>query len=114
MEPISPVHIYLYQSNTGEIPYQSWFFQLKDTKTKAIVAKRLERIANGNFGDCKHIDDNLFEIRIDYGPGYRVYFAKIENTVVLLLVGGDKSSQNNDIKKAKAYYQDHKQHGEPQ
>lgn len=73
---------------------------LRDQTAKAKVLVRIKRLAEGNIGDAKHFD-GISELRIDYGPGYRIYTAKKGNTVYLLLCGGDKSSQRKDIEKAK-------------
>ena len=67
---------------------------------------RIARVRTGNFGDCKSVGEDVYELRIDYGPGYRVYFGKVESTIILLLCGGDKSSQDDDIRKAKEYWRD--------
>lgn len=79
--------------------FSDWFKSLKDIRAKARVQIRIDRVELGNFGDAKFFD-GIGELRIDYGPGYRVYFVKRGNTVVILLCGGDKSSQNKDIKQA--------------
>lgn len=80
--------------------FARWLKGLKDQMAKARILVRVKRAAAGNFGDCKHFD-GIGEMRIDHGPGYRVYFGKQADTVYLLLIGGDKSSQATDIKKAK-------------
>lgn len=80
--------------------FAKWFRGLKDQTAKAKLIVRIKRLAEGNLGDAKHFD-GITELRIDYGPGYRVYAAKEGDTIYLLLCGGDKSSQKKDIKKAK-------------
>jgi putative addiction module killer protein len=75
---------------------------LRDLKAKARIVIRLDRVAEGNFGDAKPVGEGVSELRIDTGPGYRVYFARFGRTVVMLLCGGDKSSQDRDVAKAKA------------
>lgn len=80
--------------------FKEWLKGLKDQTARAKVLVRIKRLAAGNMGDVKHFD-GISELRIDYGPGYRVYVAKKGNTVYLLLCGGDKSSQQKDIEKAK-------------
>ena len=69
---------------------------------------RIDRLTLGNFGDYRALDGGVFELRIDVGPGYRVYAARVGKVVVLLLCGGDKKSQSKDIENAKAYIQDYK------
>ena len=82
--------------------FDRWFAQLKDRKAKANIEARLRRITlGGNLGDCEAISNNISELRIDYGPGYRVYLARQGETVVILLAGGNKASQARDINKAK-------------
>ena len=78
-----------------------WFSSLKDQSGRLRILSRLDRIVTGNFGDIKSVGEGISEIRIDTGPGYRLYFIRQENTVILLLCGGDKSSQNRDILRAK-------------
>lgn len=79
-----------------------WFDRLKDRKAKARINVRLSRIASqGYFGDHKAVGDGVFELRVDYGPGYRVYYTQRGEEIILLLIGGDKSTQQSDIEKAK-------------
>ncbi|CAA6811451.1 MAG: Unknown protein [uncultured Campylobacterales bacterium] len=73
----------------------------KDIKARISILRRIDRIKNGNFGDYKSISSNLFELRVKVGPGYRIYYTKKEDSIVVLLVGGDKSTQTKDIAKAK-------------
>lgn len=84
---------------TGE--FDKWLNALTDERAKAKIAVRIERLSLGNPGDVKSVGDGLSEMRIDYGPGYRVYFKQTGRTVILILCGGDKSTQDRDIKKAK-------------
>ena len=82
--------------------YSKWFDKLKDGKAKAKIDVRVRRIAaQDHFGDFKPVGDGICELRIDYGPGYRIYYTKRGEEIVLLLIGGDKSTQQSDIKKAK-------------
>ncbi len=82
--------------------FARWLDDLRDLKAKARIVIRLDRVAEGNFGDAKPVGEGVSELRIDTGPGYRVYFARFGRTVVMLLCGGDKSSQDRDVAKAKA------------
>lgn len=104
------VDIILYTTSTGKQPFVDWKKKL-DTKTSAVVSARIARIRDGNFGDCKPIKggDGVYEFRIDYGAGYRIYYAKSGTTIIVLLVGGDKGSQDRDIAKAKRYWLDFKE-----
>lgn len=79
--------------------FNSWLKSLKDVRAKARIEIRISRVEMGNLGDAKFFD-GIGELRIDYGPGYRIYFVKRGNTVVILLCGGDKATQNKDIKQA--------------
>ena len=78
--------------------FVQWLDELRDIRARARVQARIERLAAGNPGDVKPVGDGVSELRIDYGPGYRVYFTRRGNEVVILLAGGDKSTQDTDIK----------------
>ena len=80
--------------------FDTWFAKLKDPVGKAQIALRLDRAAKGNFGDCEPVGCGVSEMRLHYGPGYRVYFTKRGTVLYLLLLGGDKSTQKRDIKRA--------------
>ena len=82
--------------------FEAWLRGLKDRTATAIIARRIRRIAMGNLGDVKSLGDGISEVRIHHGPGYRVYFTRRGNTVIVLLCGGDKGSQSRDIDLAKA------------
>jgi len=80
--------------------FDAWLVGLKDPIGKAQIALRLDRAAKGNLGDCEPVSQGVFEMRIHYGPGYRVYFTRRGAVVYLLLLGGDKSTQKRDIRRA--------------
>ncbi|OAI18208.1 addiction module antitoxin RelB [Methylomonas lenta] len=80
--------------------YARWLDDLRDIRARARVLARVERLAAGNPGDVKSVGEGVSEMRIDYGPGYRVYFTRRGNEIVILLAGGDKSTQDADIKTA--------------
>ncbi len=80
--------------------FTKWIDGLSDIRARARIQVRIERLASGNPGDVKSVGDGISEFRIDYGPGYRVYFKKVGKTIVILLVGGDKRTQSKDIKTA--------------
>jgi putative addiction module killer protein len=82
--------------------FDSWFSKLKDRKGKVLIQVRIDRMEDGNFGDCQPVGGGVSEIRIHHGPGYRVYFKRSGIEIIVLLVGGDKSSQPKDIKAAQA------------
>ena len=98
--------IVIYEDERGYEPFVDWIQSLRDHKTRRRIRKRISRMEEGNFGDHKSIGDGVFELRLFFGSGYRVYFAEDGDTVVVLLSGGDKSTQNKDIKKAKEYWLD--------
>ena len=80
--------------------FAKWIDNLRDVRAKARVLIRIERLASGNAGDVKPVGEGISEMRIDYGPGYRVYYTKRGSELIILLAGGDKSSQSGDIKTA--------------
>lgn len=82
--------------------YARWFASLRDRQTKARVDIRIRRLSLGNPGDVKSVGEGVFELRIDHGPGYRVYFIRRRDEYILLLAGGDKSTQDSDIREARA------------
>ena len=92
----------------GKCPFRYWLRSLKNAKTRARIRVRINRIRLGNFGDCKSVGSGVSEFRIDYGPGYRVYFGRVGEKLVLLLCGGTKKNQEKDIKLAKEYWYDYK------
>ena len=102
------VELRYYQTAQGEQPFAEWLGGLADRQARARVQARLARVGAGNFGDVEPVGEGVLELRIDWGPGYRVYFARIGQVIVLLLCGGDKRTQQRDIKRAKDYFEDYK------
>jgi putative addiction module killer protein len=102
------VEIRHYVSRSGKDVFDQWLTRLADTRTQAKIAVRINRLAAGNFGDCKSLRQGLFELRIDWGPGYRIYYAMLGTSCVLLLCGGDKRKQSSDIDRALEYLKDYK------
>jgi putative addiction module killer protein len=86
--------------------YSEWFDDLRDRQARARINARIRRLSLGNPGDVKPVGEGVSEMRIDYGPGYRVYFVRRGQTIVVLLAGGDKHTQDRDIKTALALAQD--------
>ncbi|MBD2020621.1 type II toxin-antitoxin system RelE/ParE family toxin [Leptolyngbya sp. FACHB-36] len=107
----TPRELLIYETEQGDAPFSSWLDSLRDREARARIKKRLDRVALGNFGDYRSVGDGIFELRIDYGPGYRVYFAQVGMLILLLLCGGDKSTQNQDIIQVKQFWADFKQRG---
>lgn len=104
MKEIKPYQIRYYQTDSGKCPYKKWFDGLKDSKVRHRIRARLDRVALGNLGDHKNLSDGVLELRFAFGSGYRIYFAEHEECFVILLCGGDKSSQEQDIETAKEYW----------
>lgn len=95
-----------YTTEDGIDPYQKWVDVLRDNRAKIAVLRRIDRVATGNFGDHKACRDGVSEMRIDVGSGYRVYYFQHGRTLVVLLCGGDKRTQDADISKAVIYRAD--------
>ena len=93
---------------TGKEPVEEWLAALTDIKGRAKIRARINRLRSGNPGKFRIVGVGIQELKIDFGPGYRVYFAKVGNEIVLLLHGGDKTTQSADIKKAAEFLSDYK------
>ena len=89
----------------GLVPFDEWFDSLRDLRTQAAVDARLTRVRAGNFGDCKSVGGGVFELRISFGPGLRVYYGLHGQKIVVLIGGGDKRSQSRDIRRAQQLWQ---------
>ena len=96
-----------YRTAAGREPFTEWLFGLRDRQAQACILVQLERLEIGNFGDCKFLRDGVHELRVDWGPGYRVYFGRDGQTIVVLLLGGDKRKQDADIRKAVELWQEY-------
>src|SRR5580658_8046114 len=103
------VEVRHYATRSGIDVLAEWLAKLADDHARARVADRLDRLSRGNFGDHKSLGGGLGEMRIDWGPGYRIYYAMIGQTCVVLLCGGDKRRQASDIKRAREYFKDYLQ-----
>ena len=103
------IEIRHYLTRSGRDVFDEWLTGLADARAQAKIAVRLNRLAVGNFGDCKSLRQGLYEMRIDWGPGYRVYYTMIARECLLLLCGGDKRKQSADIDPALEYLNDYKQ-----
>jgi putative addiction module killer protein len=101
------VEVLRYVDPLGREVFSEWFARIRDKRTRAKIAVRLTRLTAGNFGDCKPLRAGVWELRIDWGPGYRIYYALAGKTVVLLLLGGDKRKQATDIERAIVCWQDY-------
>lgn len=104
-----PREVEIYRSRNGQEPFTEWLNAIRDQKTQRRIRTRLAALKLGNFGDYKSVGEGVFELRFHFGVDYRIYFREVDNTVVLLLCGGDKSSQARDIERAKAYWLEYKE-----
>jgi putative addiction module killer protein len=103
-----PFELRHYATATGKVVFTEWLESLNDKQAQARIAARIDRLVGGNFGDCKPVGEGVSELRIDYGPGYRVYLATIGLASVLLRCGGDKKRQSADIARAIEYGKEYK------
>ncbi len=106
---ITPREVVAYQTREGQVPFNEWLDELDDQNAVARILARLARVRQGNPGDCKSLGEGVSELRVDYGPGYRVYIGQKGRTLVILLCGRDKRTQERDIQRAKRYWQDYRQ-----
>ncbi len=105
-----PRKVIIYADEHGAEPFTKWLEGLRDGQVRRRVLIRLRRVEQGNYGDCKSLQEGLYELRFDFGSGYRVYFGEEGDTVVVLLMGGDKNTQKKDIEKAKIYWKEYQSH----
>lgn len=103
-----PYTIAYYLAETGGKPFKEWLDDLKDITARQKVRIRLDRVRLGNLGRNRSVGEGVYELKIDYGSGYRVYYALEKKTLILLLMGGNKASQDKDIALARKYWQNHK------
>lgn len=97
-----------YQTEDGRKPFQEWFRNLRDREARVRIRVRLDRVVLGNLGDVKSVGRGVSELRITYGSGYRIYFGRDGNRIVILLCGGDKRTQRQDIEDAHLFWADYK------
>lgn len=102
----APLEIRYYQTTSGKCPFRDWFDAL-DASKKLIVDRRFARVRRGLFGEFEPVGEGVFELKFDVGPGYRIYCARIERTILILLRAGDKKSQSSDIRAAQAAWKDY-------
>ena len=101
--------VIFYQTREGKEPYKDWLYSLDDKILKYRIETREHRIRYGNYGDHKRFH-GIIELRLDFGKGYRIYCGEDGNKLVILLIGGDKASQDKDILKAQEYWRDYHEH----
>ena len=105
----TPKEVVAFRARDGQVPFEDWLNDLKDKRAVARVLARLARVRLGNLGDCKPVGEGVSELRVDYGPGYRVYFGQKGRTLVVLLCGGDKRTQDRDIRLARQFWREFKE-----
>jgi putative addiction module killer protein len=109
MGEAQPQAIEMYVTPTGRVPFEEWVRELRDARARASIRARLARVRLGNFGDAHTVGGGIWELRSDYGPGYRVYYAQSGAATLLLLCGGDKTTQAADIRQAQTYWTEYQQ-----
>ena len=102
------IEVFRYGAEEGREPFTDWLHSLRDKRVQAKVRVRLKRLEAGIFGDCESVGEGVLELREHLGAGYRVYFGRHGNSIVILLCGGPKKTQASDIKRAKEYWADWK------
>ena len=98
----------IYQTSDGKVPFVKWFNSIKDQKTRAKIKTRLDRAEEGNLGEYRSVGQGVFELKINFGPGYRIYYGLEGDEIIIILCGGDKSTQQKDVLKAQQYWADYK------
>ncbi|MCA9963834.1 MAG: type II toxin-antitoxin system RelE/ParE family toxin [Anaerolineales bacterium] len=104
----NPKTVIIYRDRGGHEPFSRWLNSLRDATTRRRILKRLLQVEQGHYGDFKAVGAGVNELRFFFGSGYRVYFGEDNDTIVVLLSGGDKDSQSRDIQQAQAYWQEYK------
>ena len=104
-----PRKLRLFHTQDGREPYTEWFDSIRDKSLRNRIDARLNSVESGNFGDVRAVGEGVRELRLHFGAGYRIYFGEVGHTIILLLCGGDKSSQPRDIERAKTYWREYKE-----
>ncbi len=109
-EVVTSKTVKFYRDRTGNVPFVEWLHDLKDIRIRHRVESRIGRVRLGNLGDWKAVGGGVFELRLDFGTGYRIYIGMDGERVILILCAGDKSSQASDIMRARSYWKDYREH----
>ncbi len=99
-----PKQVIICTDNNGREPFTDWLNDLRDSVGRNRIRARIFRLEQGHYGDCKPVGEGVKELRMFFGSGYRIYFGEYGNNIIILLCGGDKDSQDNDIQQAKVYW----------
>lgn len=102
---VQPFTVKFYRDLKGSVPFLDWFESLQDRIARAKIKVRLDRLERGHFGNYRSVGRGVYELKVNFGPGYRLYYGVYGKNIILLLCGGDKSSQNRDIQKAHDHWQ---------
>lgn len=111
VQATEPKTVIIYQDDKGKELFTEWLDGLRDQRGRRFILRRIGKLEQGLYGDCRPVGEGVSELRIFFGPGYRVYFGEEAGHMVILLCGGDKDSQDRDIQAAKAYWKEYKDHG---
>ena len=109
MRNTQPRTLQFFRTPNGRVPFTEWFESLRDQTIRTRIRRRLIRLEEGNYGDHRSVGEGIFELRLHFGPGYRIYYGEVGNQVILVLCGGDKSSQQRDIEIAKTFWLEYKE-----
>ena len=109
MRDVHPRQVEFYRASSGQEPFSEWLVSLQDRSVQDRILARLERLESGNFSDYRSVGGGIFELRFQFGSGYRIYFSEVDNRIILLLCAGDKSSQTRGIERAKTYWLEYKE-----
>jgi len=107
--PAEQKQVSIYLDKDGNAPFSQWINSLADVKGRAKIRERIARIRLGNMGDCESVGEGISELRIHFGPGYRIYFGQEGIRIVVLITGGSKRTQKKDIRMAKVLWKDYKE-----
>lgn len=111
VQATEPKTVIIYQDDKGKELFTEWLDGLRDQRGRRFILRRIGKLEQGLYGDCRPVGEGVSELRIFFGPGYRVYFGEEAGHMVILLCGGNKDSQDRDIQAAKAYWKEYKDHG---
>jgi len=111
VQATEPKTVIIYQDDKGKELFTEWLDGLRDQRGRRFILRRIGKLEQGLYGDCRPVGEGVSELWIFFGPGYRVYFGEEAGHMVILLCGGEKDSQDRDIQAAKAYWKEYKDHG---